>query len=91
MTVRMRHTRSQTANRRSHHALEQVRLSKCPDCSAMHLRHRVCQNCGKYRGKAVGVIAEARVARASRRADRLKAMGEQKKSEEKEEKASAKA
>jgi len=51
MVVRMRHTRAHTGNRRSHHALTGPRLSVCPNCSANHLRHRVCSTCGQYRGK----------------------------------------
>ena len=53
MVVRMRHTRSHTANRRSHHALTGATTSVCPNCSAPHLRHKVCTNCGYYRGKKV--------------------------------------
>lgn len=49
----MRHTRAHTANRRSHHALEGARLSKCVKCEALHLRHQVCTACGTYRGKPV--------------------------------------
>jgi len=60
MVVRMRHTRSHTRNRRSHHALTGPRLSACKDCGTMHLRHTVCTNCGKYRGRAVlNVVAKA--------------------------------
>ena len=51
MVVRMRHTRAHTGNRRSHHALTGPRLSACSNCATPHLRHRVCPNCGQYRGK----------------------------------------
>ena len=53
MSVRMRHTKGHTANRRSHHALKALRLSSCKDCGTLHLRHKVCETCGKYRGKQV--------------------------------------
>ncbi len=53
MVVRMRHTKSHTANRRSHHALSDVRMSLCKDCGSAHRRHHVCGTCGKYRGKTV--------------------------------------
>ncbi|MFA6552392.1 MAG: 50S ribosomal protein L32 [Candidatus Paceibacterota bacterium] len=53
MVVRMRATRAHRDNRRSHHALIAGRLSKCPNCNNLHLRHTVCANCGKYRGRQV--------------------------------------
>ena len=53
MVVRMRSTRGHTGNRRSHHALDEVRLSICKDCGKAHLRHHACNNCGKYRGKMI--------------------------------------
>jgi large subunit ribosomal protein L32 len=53
MTVRMRHTRSHTGNRRSHHALKEQRLSLCPDCKAVTKRHSMCASCGRYRGRVV--------------------------------------
>ena len=53
MSVRMRHTTGHTKNRRSHHALKEPHLVKCSDCEELHLKHRVCENCGKYRGKVI--------------------------------------
>jgi len=49
----MRATRAHRDNRRSHHALDDVRLSKCPNCSSMHIRHTICTVCGSYRGKKI--------------------------------------
>ncbi|PIQ66278.1 MAG: 50S ribosomal protein L32 [Candidatus Zambryskibacteria bacterium CG11_big_fil_rev_8_21_14_0_20_42_18] len=52
MTVRMRHTRSHTKNRRSHHKLAKPALSK--DSSGnVHLRHRLSKITGTYRGRKV--------------------------------------
>ena len=53
MVNRMRATRSHRDNRRSHHALTIVRLSKCVKCSALHQSHRICMNCGTYNGRKV--------------------------------------
>ncbi|MFC1801884.1 50S ribosomal protein L32 [Patescibacteria group bacterium] len=49
----MRHTKGHTANRRSHHGLKAPRLSSCGNCEAKHLRHRVCPDCGQYKGRQV--------------------------------------
>lgn len=70
MSVRMRHTRAHTGNRRSHHGLNSPRLSKCPNCSAEHLRHRMCTNCGTYKGKQlVDVVALAEKKAAKKKAN----------------------
>ncbi|MDR2074450.1 MAG: 50S ribosomal protein L32 [Oscillospiraceae bacterium] len=39
--------------------LEMPTLSRCEHCGEFHLRHRVCKNCGYYRGRAVLVKEEA--------------------------------
>ena len=52
MTVRMRHTRSHTKNRRSHHALAKPAISK-DGSGSFHLRHRMTSANGTYRGRKV--------------------------------------
>jgi ribosomal protein L32 len=51
MVVRMRHTRSHTANRRSHHALKSPALSK-DATGEIHIRHRATIE-GMYKGRSV--------------------------------------
>lgn len=52
MTVRMRHTRGHTRNRRSHHALAKPALSK-DESGNFHLRHRMANVSGTYRGRKI--------------------------------------
>lgn len=52
MVVRMRRNRSQAAQRRSHHAINGMRLASC-DCGALRVSHRACPTCGKYNGRVV--------------------------------------
>ncbi len=53
MVVRMRANRSHRDNRRAHHALFGAHLSVCENCKKEKLSHRVCPNCGKYKGLKV--------------------------------------
>ncbi|MCD6519853.1 MAG: 50S ribosomal protein L32 [Anaerolineae bacterium] len=46
-------SKGRSRRRRSHLALQRVKLVECPSCHAMHLPHRVCPSCGMYRGVAV--------------------------------------
>ena len=39
--------------RRAHHALAAPGLIACPNCGEPHLPHRVCRNCGFYKGREV--------------------------------------
>ncbi len=58
MVVRMRHTRSHTKNRRSHHKIMGQRLSICAGCGAKHIRHKACLSCGTYKGHTVLNVAK---------------------------------
>lgn len=53
MVVRMRHTRSHTRNRRSHHALSGLPIAVDGKTGVPHLRHRASLTTGTYRGRQV--------------------------------------
>ncbi|MEK7108851.1 MAG: 50S ribosomal protein L32 [Patescibacteria group bacterium] len=68
----MRHTRSQTGSRRSHHALKAHTLATC-ECGAVRVSHRACQTCGRYNGRVVVDVAAKAAAKATKREKRNKA------------------
>ncbi len=84
MSVRMRHTRAHTANRRSHHALKEPRLSTCGKCGASHLRHRMCGNCGSYRGKEIVDVLSKVEKKNTKKNEKKKALGMGEQKEEKD-------
>lgn len=94
MVIRMRHTRSHTANRRSHHALTAPNLAVCQNCNASHKPHHMCLNCGSYKGRVVIDLLEKKKEREARmQAKREMVRGQavdQAPVEEKEEKADKK-
>ncbi len=54
MAVPKRRTsRAKRDSRRAHDALSMPARSKCPQCGEPKLPHRVCGNCGTYRGREV--------------------------------------
>ena len=53
MSVRMRHTRGHTGNRRSHHALKAATVIIDPETGQARLPHRVNEASGIYRGRQV--------------------------------------
>ncbi len=46
-------SKSKRDKRRSHHALAPGARSNCPQCGEPKLPHRICGNCGSYRGREV--------------------------------------
>ena len=48
-----RHSRERGRLRRTHYKLVLSNLSICPNCKQSKLPHRVCPNCGYYKGKPV--------------------------------------
>ena len=59
MAVPKRRTsRSRRDKRRTHDAIGVSPRSKCPQCGAPKLPHRVCGSCGSYKGREVIESAE---------------------------------
>lgn len=48
-----RHSKSRSRKRRTHYKAEVSTISTCSNCGAPTLYHRVCTECGHYRGKQV--------------------------------------
>jgi large subunit ribosomal protein L32 len=46
-----KHSKQRTRTRRAHDRAEMPTVVNCPNCGAPHLYHRVCPECGTYRGK----------------------------------------
>ena len=54
MAVPKRRTsRAKRDTRRAHDAIGTPPRSQCPQCGEPKLPHRVCSNCGTYRGREV--------------------------------------
>ena len=59
MAVPKRRTsRAKRDKRRAHDALRPSARSLCPQCNEPKLPHRVCGNCGTYRGRKLIEIDE---------------------------------
>lgn len=66
MVIRMRHNRSQTKQRRSHHALKTPVMAVCANCGAHHRPHHMCLECGFYKGRQVMDLKAKKEAREAR-------------------------
>ncbi len=48
-----RHSKARRDKRRAHDALPVPANSRCPNCQEFKLPHRVCPQCGYYKGREV--------------------------------------
>lgn len=46
-------SRHQRGNRRRHQVLKAPDLTRCSNCGALMMHHRVCKACGFYRGRQI--------------------------------------
>jgi len=53
-----RHTRSRRDKRRANWKVSAPNIILCPKCHEPALSHRVCPNCGNYKGKQIIEIIE---------------------------------
>ena len=42
--------------RRAHDAMKRLGLVACPNCGEPHRSHRVCPNCGYYKGRTAVAV-----------------------------------
>lgn len=51
-------SRSKKRMRRANKTMNPVSVSECPHCHEPKLPHRVCMNCGYYKGQEVVKVSE---------------------------------
>ena len=54
-----RHSKTRGAKRRTHYKMETPNAASCPQCGSPRVPHRICANCGTYKGKEVIASKEA--------------------------------
>jgi len=75
-------TSARSGKRRSQIFLKTKNLSLCPQCQSPVLPHRVCPNCGFYRGQDILKLEEKLRAKEERRQARQAAEGSEVKERE---------
>ncbi len=66
MSIRMRHTRGHTGNRRSHHALAATNVVTDKETGNLRLPHRLDEATGMYRGKQIAPAHAPKLAKAGK-------------------------
>ena len=64
MSIRMRHTRGHTGNRRSHHALEATKVVTDKESGNLRIPHHLDEATGMYRGKQIAPARAVRVVKS---------------------------
>jgi large subunit ribosomal protein L32 len=55
---KQKQSRTRRNKRRTHHAIKPSNTVQCSNCGEMRLPHRVCPNCGYYKGREVVEVEE---------------------------------
>jgi large subunit ribosomal protein L32 len=55
---KQKQSRTRRDKRRTHDALKASNLVQCSNCGEMRLPHRVCPECGHYKGREVFEVEE---------------------------------
>lgn len=66
-----KHTKAAVGQRRSHHALKKINLTKCPKCGKPILPHTACLACGNYNNRQV-IDIEAKKAKKAKKEKKKK-------------------
>ena len=66
-------TSTRSGNRRSQLKLKTQKMAVCNKCKSPTLSHRVCRNCGYYKGQDVMKLEQKSKAKEERRKARLEA------------------
>ncbi|MAM14516.1 MAG: 50S ribosomal protein L32 [Candidatus Marinimicrobia bacterium] len=53
-----RQSKARGRKRRTHYKANSVNFSTCPQCGQAKIPHRVCPNCGYYKGRPVISVTE---------------------------------
>jgi len=53
-----RQSKARGRKRRTHYKATAVTTSICPQCNQAKIPHRICPNCGYYKGKAIISVTE---------------------------------